>query len=296
MADVSTYALQTYQAIGNREDLLDIITDISPEETPMFTRFKKYKANAKYMEWQTDSLETAASNKAVEGADFSFSRPSVRTRTGDYTQIFANTYSVSSTQEATDTAGVSSEMAYQASKAMKEHKRDIEYALINETGSAGASGTARSLKGVPSWVSTNKTCGNSCALTETMYNTLLQDIWDQGGNPDVTYVNGWQKRKISGFSTENTRYISGEDKKLVNSVSVYESDFGLQTIILDRFVTASILLALQEDLWGIGVFRPSHNVKIAKIADAERAAIVGEYTLVSRNEAGSGQLYALATS
>jgi hypothetical protein len=296
MASADTYALQTYQAIGNREDLLDIITDISPEETPMFTRFKKYKASAKYMEWQTDSLNSATSNSTIEGADFSFSRPGVRTRVGNYTQIFTNTYSVADSQEATDTAGVSSEVAYQASKAMKEHKRDIEYALINSTSSAGSSGAARTFDGVPEWISTNKTCGNSCALTETMYNTLLQDIWDEGGNPDVTYVNGWQKRKISGFSTENTRYISGEDKRLVNSVSVYESDFGLQTIILDRYVTTSILLALQEDLWGIGVFRPSKNVKVAKIADAERGAIVGEYTLVSKNEAGSGELTALATS
>jgi len=296
MADTSTYALQTYQAIGSRENLLDVITDISPEETPMFTRFNKYKANAKYMEWQTDSLASAADNSTIEGADFSFSRPDVRTRVGNYTQIFTNTYAVTESDEATDTAGVSSEMAYQASKAMKEHKRDIEYALINATGGAGTSGSARTLKGVPAWVSTNQTCGNSCALTEAMYNALLQNIWDAGGNPDVTYVNGFQKRKISAFSTENTRYISGEDKKLVNSVAVYESDFGLQTIILDRYVTASILLALQEDLWGIGVFRPSKNVKVAKIADAERAAIVGEYTLVSKNEKGSGELIALATS
>lgn len=296
MADTSTYALQTYQAVGNREDLMDIITDVSPEETPMFTRFKKYKATNVYMEWLTDALASATANAKVQGADFSFTRPSSRTRVGNYTQVFVNTFAVAGSQDAVDAAGVTSEFAYQGEKAMKEHKRDIEYALINGTASAGSSGAGATLKGVPAWITTTSTCGNSSALTEAMYNTLLQSIYEQGGNPDVTFVNGFQKRKISSFATSNTRYIDGTDKKLINTVAVYESDFGLQTIILDRYVIADDVYALQEDLWGIGVLRPSKMEKVAKIADAERGAIVGEYTLICKNEKGSGKLYDLATS
>lgn len=296
MADTSTMALQTYQAVGNREDLMDIITDISPEETPMFTRFKKYKATGVYMEWLTDALASATSNAKVQGADFSFTRPSSRTRVGNNTQVFVNTFAVAGSQIASDAAGVSDEFAYQGEKAMKEHKRDIEYALINGTLSSGTSGAASTLKGVPAWITTTSTCGNSCGLTETMYNTLLAAVWAQGGNPDVTFVNGFQKRKISAFATSNTRYIDGTNKKLINTVAVYESDFGLQTIILDRYAEDDSVYALQEDMWGVGVFRPSKMEKIAKIADAERGAIVGEYTLICKNEKASGKLYDLATS
>jgi len=296
MASADTYALQTYQAVGNREDLLDIITDISPTETPMFTRFKRYKATQKKMEWQTDSLKTPGSNAAVEGADFSFSRPSARTRVDNLTQIFVNTYSVSESQQSTDVAGVSSEMAYQAQKAMKEHKTDIEYAIVNGTKGAGLTNSARTMDGVLAWITTNEIDENGGVMDEADYNDALEVAWKAGGNPDVTYVGGPQKRKISSYSANSTRYLDSSDKKLVSSVSVYESDFGMQTIILDRYVPDDTALLLQEDMWGIGVLRPSRNVGVAKIADAERAAIVGEYTVVCRNEKASAEITNLAGS
>jgi hypothetical protein len=290
MASADTYALQTYQAIGNREDLLDIITDISPTETPMFTRFKRYQASQKKMEWQTDALKTPGSNAAVEGADFTFARPGVRTRVDNLTQIFVNTYSVSGSQDATDVAGVSTEMAYQAQKAMKEHKNDIEYAIVNGTKAAGLTNSARTMDGVIAWITTNEIDENGGVMDEADYNDALEVAWKAGGNPDVTYVGGPQKRKISSYSAGSTKYVDQTDKKLVNTVSVYESDFGMQTIILDRYVPDDKALLLQEDMWGIGVLRASKNVPVAKIADADSAAIVGEYTVVCRNEKASAMI------
>lgn len=296
MASADTYALQTYQAVGNRESLLDIITDISPTETPMFTRFKRYKATQKKMEWQTDELKTPGANAAVEGADFTFTRPGVRSRVDNLTQIFTNTYSVSESQEASDVAGVSSEMAYQAQKTMKEHKNDIEYAIVNGTKGAGLTNSARTMDGVLAWIDTNVIDENGGVLDEADYNDLLEVIWKAGGRPDVTYVGGPQKRKISSWTSGATKNLNSEDKKLVNTVSVYESDFGLQTIILDRYIPDGKVLALQEDMWGLGILRPTQNVEVAKIADAERAAIVTELTVVSRNEKASGVISDVAGS
>jgi len=296
---MSDSVFKTYDAIGNREDLIDIITDISPLETPMFSSFGKTSAKATYHEWQTDSLASAAANTNVEGADEDADALTATTRTGNYTQILRKSWRVSETQQAVDSAGRPNEYNYQMAKAMKELARDIEYALVNGTGNSGATGTARELKGVLSWITTNIETGTgtgSEALTETMYNDMLQTIYDSGGNPDTTYANGWQKRKISAFSTSNTRNISGEDKRLVNSVDVYESDFGLQKIILDRYMTTSVVACLENDLWKVAMLRPVMHKELPDAGGGPKGMVETELTLESLNEAASGQITGLSTS
>lgn len=293
-------AVKTYDAVGNREDLTDIIATITRHETPIFSSLEKVKANATYHEWQIDTLSTGNSNKAIEGADYSFAIPSARSRTGGYTQIFTKTLEVSETQRAVSTAGLDDEFAYQMEKRMKEIATDVESALITGTGNSGASGTARELKGILSWIATNVETGTgtgSEALTETMYNDLLQTVWAAGGRPDYTYVNAFQKRQISGFSTSNTRYleITGEGE-LKNTIAVYESDFGRQRIELDSFMTASVVACLQRDMWQVAQLRPISVKDVATVGDAKRGALVGEMTLVSKNEAASGQITQLSTS
>jgi hypothetical protein len=130
-----------------------------------------------------------------------------------------------------------------------------------------------------------------------MYNNALQTIWASGGRPDYTYVNGWQKRKISSFSTSNQRYleVSGEGE-LKNSIAVYESDFGRQRIELDPFMTSTVVALLQRDMWKVAQLRPIKMVDVAKIGDAKRGALVGELTLEARNEASSGKITGLSTS
>ncbi len=289
----------TYDAVGNREDLSDVLTNISPTETPMLSRFGKVRAKNTYHEWLTDSLATATANAAIEGYDYSFSKVSSRTRTGAYTQIFQTPVEVSDSQRAVDTAGLEDEFAYQMAKKMKEHARDIEYALINATGNSGASGTARTLKGVLAWITTNVETGTgtgSEGITTTMLDDALQAAWDQGGTPETAYANGWQKRKISALTTSNTRNINADMKEVVIGIDVYDSDFGRIKIVPDRFMTTSVVAILQNDLWKIAEFRPTKKVDVAKIGSATRAVIESELTLESRNEAGSAKITGLSTS
>lgn len=175
---------------------------------------------------QTDTLASAASNKVVEGTDVDAPSLSPTTRVGNYTQILRKAWRVSDTQEAIDKAGRDSENSYQMAKKMKELARDIEYALVNGSEASGATGTAREMKGVLNFISTNVETGSGTGdedLTEEMYNDLLETIWEAGGNPDVTYASGPQKRKISNFSANSTRNIGAESNRLVASVDVYES-------------------------------------------------------------------------
>ncbi len=290
---------KSYDAAGLREDLIDLIVNISPTETPMLSRFGKVKASGKYHEWQTDSLAAAASNAVVEGTDATSSALTATSRTGNYCQISRKIWRVTDTMEAVNKAGRGSEYAYQMAKHMKELARDMEYAVVNGTGNSGASATARELKGVLSWVSTNVETGTGTgteALTETMYNNLLQDIYDQGGNPDVTYANGFQKRKISAFSTPSTRNINVEDKRLVATVDVYDSDFGLQQVILDRYMPTDKVAVLQEDLWKVGMLRPVKYKELPDNGGGPKGQVESEFTLESLNEKASGKITGLTTS
>lgn len=293
-------AVKTYDAVGDREDLTDVIALVSQHDTPLFSTLEKTKAYAKLHEWQTDALSTGASNAQIEGADFSFAIPAARTRVTNNTQIFSKTLEVSESQRSVSVAGLDDEFAYQMEKRMKEIATDIETALITGTGNSGASGTARELKGILAFITTNVETGTGTgteALTETMYNNELQRIWAAGGRPDYTYVNGFQKRQISSFATSNTRYIDmSNSEELRNVVSAYDSNFGRQAIVLDPFMTTSVVALLQRDMWKVAVLRPLHSVDVATVGDAKRGALVGELTLEARNEKSSGQITQLSTS
>jgi len=296
MADVLD---NSYNQNGLREDLIDLITNISPTETPMLSRFGKKKATGKYHEWQSDSLAAAASNAIVEGSDSDSVAPVATVRTGNYTQISRKVWRTTDTMEAVKKAGRVSEFTYQMAKKMKELARDMEYAIVNGTGNSGASETARELKGVLSWIATNVETGTGTGdeeLTETMYNDLLQTIYNEGGNPNVTYANGFQKRKISSFSTPNTRNINTEDKRLIATVDVYDSDFGLQQIILDRYMPTDTVVCLEEDMWSVA---PLREVKYKELPDnggGPKGQVEAEYTVESLNEKASGKITGLTTA
>ena len=185
---------------------------------------------------------------------------------------------------------------------MKEIATDIEEALITGTGNSGASGTARRLKGILGFITTNIQTGTGTAteyLTEAMYNNLLQSIWTAGGRPDYTYVNGFQKRKISAFATSNTRYVevSGSTPaEISNTVAVYHSDFGVQRVELDPFMNTDQLIALERSRWKVAMLRGIKQVDVATVADSKRGALVGELTLQADNEAASGKITGLKTS
>ena len=78
-----TNTLDSYDVRGIREDLQDIIYDISPEETPFYTKSAKAKATNTLHEWQTDALRSSADNAHIEGGDTA--RRRVRLRQGSGT-------------------------------------------------------------------------------------------------------------------------------------------------------------------------------------------------------------------
>ena len=304
MATYKTYEAgpMVVGAGGLREDLLDIIVNISPTETPMLSGFKKSKANGTLHEWTTDTLGTAADNTVVEGADFTSPTLAVRSRVSNYCQINREGFQVSDTMDAVDKVGIKGgEYEYQLAKALKNIARGMEVAIVKGESAAGDATTARGSRGISDsttggtttgWITTNTaTMGGSTSITEVVYNNTLQECFIQGGNPDTTYAHGWNKRKISGFTAGSTKNIESFAKKLVASVDVYESDFGLQRIILDRYMPLKAISILQKDMWSVAMLRPVKHTPLAKVGSARRGMVEAEWTLVSYNEAASGTVF-----
>jgi len=290
-----TNIFQTYAAKGNREDLIDIITNISPTKTPVLSMTESVRAYSTLHEWQTDALTAPTANSAVEGDDSSAAAVTATTRLVNDTQILTKNFVISGTQEVVRKAGRSSEIGYQVQKLTKELATDIEYALVINTTAATGSAvtTARTMKGIAGWVVTNiGSATANRALTSALLDANLQTIWAAGGDPDVILSGGAQKIAIAGF-TSNTRYISAEAAKVVNAVDIYQSSFGTLKTVLSHVMNttlANTLFALDMSYWRKAWLRPVALSELAKSGDARKFQMVAELTLESLNEKASGTL------
>ncbi len=302
------YQFVTYNATaGAREDILDLITQVDPEETPFLSRLGIGKCSNRYHEWLQDTLEsgTGSGGASVEGASAVKRALAARSRVCNWTQITDYTFGISGTQEATAQYGLESDYSYQLEKAMKILKIMQEQILLLSTSSTGGMGStcatgARSLTGLIDCLQTNVQTGSggSCALTETLFNNLLQTIFENGnGFPDIAFCNGFNKRKISGFQTANTRFLNmGDESKLKNTIVAYTTDFGEIAIVLDRWITKGTLPIIQMDKFKIAYLRKPFVQQLGITGDSKEAQIITEYTFEYLNEASSGKLSALATS
>jgi len=237
----------SYDAVGIREDLSDIIYDVSPEDTPFYSKCKKLKASNTYHEWQTDALRSSAANAHVEGDEITANARTATTRQGNYTQIFVDAVSVPDTDSGLKKAGRASEIAYQMLKTAKEQKLDIEKALFdNNARVAGNSTTARELAGAPTWLITNTVFGDNegadatgdgtdartdetttlTAFNQTDFDTVMQSIWEQGGKPNTVYLSAFQMNKALAFTGMNNQRSTigasvGGTNAVIKAVDVY---------------------------------------------------------------------------
>lgn len=301
---VPSNTFQVFQAIGDREDLIDVITNIAPVDTWFTSTTKSTRATGVFHEWSTDTLAAAAANAQIEGDDASSTAVVATVRTGNYCQIARKVWRVSDTQEAVNKAGRGSEIDYQKMKSMRELARDIEYALlINASTASGASATARQMKGVIGWIATNLTTGtattNNIPLTETILNANLQLIWAQGGFPSTALVGAFQKRTISGFSV-NTREVNATDGVVQRAVDVYKSDFGPIKIQLHQQINTTapekVVIFGDMSLWVKAWLRPVNAEEMARTGSSRQFMAEAELTLESRQEKGSGLIDDSATS
>ena len=304
-----------YTSIGVREDLANVIYDISPNDTPVMSSIGKARATQTNHEWQTDALAAATTaNALIEGDDAAAASLSPTTRVGNYTQIVGKTVQVSGTLEAVDKAGRKSEKAYQLAKAASEIKRDIETIIManqaktNGTATSGARKMGSFLSYITSNVSkgsagTNPTGDGSDVRSDTttrtflesMLKTIAQEVFEDGGTPKMLVVPPGLKATVSGFAgVAEQRYVTGaEPTTIVAAAGAYLSDFGLISIVPDRFMRSTDALLIDSEYAALAYLRPFQTNDLAKTGDSDKTQILAELTLEVRNEKAHGGAFDL---
>ena len=312
--------LDSYDVKGIREDLENVIYDISPEETPFYSSLKKVKASNTYHEWQTDSLRSSAANAHIEGDDTAGEARTPTVRLGNYTQIFKNAVIIPDTDEGLDKAGRSAEMAFQVLKIAKEQKLDIEKALFdNNKYEVGSASAARELAGCGAYVKSNvaniggsgganptgsvpgntaRTDGTATVFTQADFDTVMQSIWEAGGNPDTVYLSAFQMNKALEFTGYNNQrsHIEATSKTVVKAVDIYVTPWGTVEFTPSRENRGRDVWIMDSDMWACGVLRPTKNTELAKTGDSTKRQVLTELTLISKNEAASGLVADCTTS
>lgn len=320
---VPSNTIQTVTRVGNREDLDDIISNISPTDTPFLSAIGTAKADAVYTEWQTDTLVSAnADNKTIQGDDLSNENRPATTRLGDYTQIFKKVVGTSTTQNAVRSAGRANEHAYQLAKAGKELKRDMEARFLgNYAAVPPAAGTPGESAGALAFLTTNvsrgtgganptlsgtttgypnaaATNGTQRAYTETLLKTAIAAAWNSGGEPTMVFTSLFNKQTAGTFGglAEQRRDTGDRKIKIIAGADVYVSDVGELTFIPSRFGSNRDALIIDPDLWAVATLDPIQKRKLAVTGLADRDAMYCEKTLKCRNESGNAAVADLTTS
>ncbi len=310
---------QTYQAIGRREDLTDVIHDVTPTDTPFMSAIGKGSASNTYHEWQTDALAAAdGTNKVIEGDDPGNDTMTATVRLGNYTQLMDKVIQVSSSQRASNNAGRGDELSYQLSKRSKEIKRDMEARLTgNYASAAGNASTARECAGFEAWIQTNDdrgasggntaftggiqaaaTDGTQRAFTEDLLKNVLQLCWENGGDPTMVMVGAFNKKAMSAFTgiADAVRDTGNKRATIVGAADVYVSDFGQLNIVANRFSRTRSALVVDPSMWKLCYYQRFKTEDLAKTGHSDRKMLSAEFTLEACNEKSSGCIADLTTS
>ena len=304
----------TYDSVGIREDLSDMIYNVDPSATPFYSKCSKTKAKNTLVEWQTQALRNSAVNAHIEGDATSADAVTPTVRLGARTQIFKNAVVVSDTDEAVDNAGRAKELAYQTLLIAKEQKLDIELALFANQGNVvGSNSAARKTGGVPSWLISNvdfvsassganptgdgtngrTDSGAPTAFTQAKFDGVMQEIWDEGGKPDTCYLSSFQMTKALSFVGNNNQRsgVQAGDETVVKSLAVYVTPWGTIQFHPSRQNRSRDVFILQDDMWNVSVLRGTKNVALAKNGDNTTRQVTTELALCSKNEKANGAIY-----
>lgn len=268
-----------------REDLLNVLTNLSPKQTQLVTGLATSTATSIRHEWLIDTLGAVKANAYVEGVDASYGAVTNPTRLNNYTQIFREGYEVSDTERSVNQAAFNDRFAYEATKAMTEIKNDMEYAIMRGSLASGTGSAARYMRGIKMSVSL-VTSQSGVSLSEAILNDYFQLVWDNTSTEvNAVYGSMYLKRKISAFTAGSTKNLDANDKRLVNAVDVYQGDAASNVrLFAHRYVTVSgdtnhDIVAINEDMFKIAYLRKPFTRELAKTGDSSKGEVVTELTL-----------------
>lgn len=290
------WGLITYQDNARREDLIDVLADVSPDETPLLTLFGTSTAAGTLHEWLKYNISrpnTVSSD--VEGADTTFGDLTQPSRANNVTHIIKQPIQVSRTERKVNVAAMGDPYAFQKADALRQLKMKMEYAILNSTKASGSSGVARTMTGVDAFITSVVTARNSgTSFSETELNDMTTDAYNTVRSDkifDMVLCTVKIKQAIAGFNGNSTRYINAEERRLTKDILVYDSAVGSHRIMHHRDVRNSAgsttVYGLKEDMYKVAYFDKPMFEELAKLGDADRGHWVTEFTLENLEERAS---------
>jgi hypothetical protein len=216
MATIASTSVVALDAVQNiREDLGNVIFNVTPFMTPFTSGISQTRATADTHEWLTDTYADAVdTNAAIEAqaatAPLTGVAGTTRVRLGNFIQIADKTVTVTKKAEFMDRAGIpGKEMAYQLMKLGKELQMDVEKQTLGcygapATKSQGTAGAAGVSGAFGSYLVTNQEAnggvanpgnagvgdgstvptiaGADTAIDQGLMDTLLDGVWDKSGD------------------------------------------------------------------------------------------------------------------
>lgn len=282
------WGLITYQDAARREDLLDVIGDVSPDETPLMTLFGTSTARGTFHEWLKYNVTRPTTVSAdAEGADTTFGDLTQPSRETNNTHIVKQPIQVSRTERKVNVAGMGDPYAFQKADAMRQMKMKMEYIILNSTRASGSSGVARQLKGIDAFITSVVTARNSgTSFSELELNDMTADAYLAVRADkvfDMVLCTVKIKQAIAGFGGNSTRYIDAKEKRLTKDILVYDSAVGSHRIMHHRDVRnnagSTTVYGLREELHKVAYFDKPMFEELSKIGDADRGHWVTEFTL-----------------
>lgn len=285
-----------------KEDVLDVIYQITPEDTPFFNMIGDSRASQPFHSWGNRELNPRVDNARLEGANYvdnsiaSFEDPTVPTRVSNITQIVAKLGRVTETAQASTMLGISDLMADAIQVKSTEFKTDIEHVLLRGSLNSGNTGTARRMGGFHNVITSNAFNYSSVSFDENIFNIFFQHLWEDGGKAQDVLCRGYLRRRISSLTDSATKFFMAEDRKVINTIGVYESDFHTTAIHLSRDVggadTANnrTLYAFDRSFFAKAWLRTPRVNRLPKMGDSTNVEIISELTLEYGNQGAAGQL------
>ncbi len=289
---VPTNTFQFYQQVGVKENISDVISNLSPRKTPMQSALGNETVTQPLFQWQEDSLRAVAVNAKVDGDDASYVAIVPTVMRNNYTQIFAESIVVSDRADVISKYGRKREFAYQMAKSAAQVKRDREHALVGTAGAkaAGNATTASTMAGFQAQLdaTTVKYMGATTVINEATLVSALQTAYTNGAEPTRIHVTPSNSVVLAAFASAAGRYrtITGPSDKsttIVNAVNLYVSPFGEQKVEINRFQKADNTLIFDPDMWTNVTLRPWERKDLAKTGDSTKAMILGEFSLKHKN-------------
>lgn len=314
-----TNTFQTTSAVGNREELSDVVSRITPEDTPIYSMIEKVSFKSVHPEWETDELAAPAENIQLEGDDYTFAATTPPTRLGNYTQIMRKDGIISETQDVVDEAGNIQKVKYQKLKKGLELRKDVEFAIVDTN--ASVAGATREFGSLPTWITSNVSrdaggsnggfnsgtglttapgAGSQRAFTKAIMDSVMQQGYVSGANFRHVFVSPYVKSVFVTFMSDTNvasfRYAasSGKNNSIVANADVYEGPHGKVMIHPNRVMAGNATLArnaffVDTEYLKFGWLRKIKEDKdVAKTGDAKKFVLIGEGALKPTNERGLG--------